>query len=89
MSIESYSLNRPKVVWFFVAVLLVGGIVSFERLGKKEDSPFVIKSAVLTVRMMVMTAVRVMVAMLALGHLLLLFCMYLLLILFCHFPPRL
>ncbi len=51
MSIESYSLNRPKVVWFFVAVLLVGGIVSFERLGKKEDSPFVIKSAVLTVRM--------------------------------------
>ncbi|MBR2443491.1 MAG: efflux RND transporter permease subunit [Rikenellaceae bacterium] len=51
MSLTSYSLNRPKVVWFFMAVMLIGGVVAFTRLGKKEDSPFVIKSAVLTVRM--------------------------------------
>ncbi len=51
MGAVSYSLNRPKVVWFFMLVLLVGGVVSFVSLGKKEDSPFVIKSAVLTVRM--------------------------------------
>ncbi len=48
MSLADLSLRRGRVVWFFLAVLLVGGAVSFVNLGKKEDAVFVIKSAVLT-----------------------------------------
>lgn len=47
MNVAKYSLDNPKVIYFFLFVLLAGGIVAFESLGKKEDSPFVIKSAVL------------------------------------------
>lgn len=47
MNIAKYSLDNPKVIYFFLAIMLIGGIFSFESLGKKEDSPFVIKTAVL------------------------------------------
>ncbi len=50
MNIPKYSLDNPKVIYFFLAVLMIGGILAFESLGKKEDSPFVIKSAVLITR---------------------------------------
>lgn len=50
MNIARYSLSHNKVVYFFLAVLLLGGIASFSHLGKKEDAPFVIKSAVITTR---------------------------------------
>ena len=42
MNIAKYSLENTKVVYFFLAILLVGGVLSFDLLGKKEDSPFVI-----------------------------------------------
>ncbi|MBP3425111.1 MAG: efflux RND transporter permease subunit [Rikenellaceae bacterium] len=51
MKLTRYSLNHPGVVWFFMLIMLIGGVVSFFTLGKKEDSPFVIKSAVLTVHL--------------------------------------
>ncbi len=47
MNIAKYSLDNPKVIYFFLAIMLIGGVLSFESLGKKEDSPFVIKTAVL------------------------------------------
>lgn len=47
MNIARYSLENTKVVYFFLAILLIGGIFSFDSLEKKEDSPFVIKSGVL------------------------------------------
>ncbi|MDE6452049.1 MAG: efflux RND transporter permease subunit, partial [Odoribacter sp.] len=47
MNIAKYALDNPKVIYFFLAVMLVGGVFSFGSLGKKEDSPFVIKTAVL------------------------------------------
>ena len=47
MNLAKYSLDTPKVVYFFLFVMLVGGVLSFGSLGKKEDSPFVIKTAVL------------------------------------------
>ena len=50
MNLTEYSLRRPRVVWFVLAVMLVGGVYAFTRLGKKEDAPFVIKSAVLMTR---------------------------------------
>ncbi len=47
MNIAKYTLDNPKVIYFFLAVMLIGGVLSFGSLGKKEDSPFVIKTAVL------------------------------------------
>ena len=47
MNIPKYSLENRKVIYFFLAVMLIGGIYSFFKLPKKEDSPFVIKQAVL------------------------------------------
>ena len=47
MNIPKYSLENRKVIYFFLVILLVGGILSFFKLPKKEDSPFVIKTAAL------------------------------------------
>lgn len=47
MNIPKYSLENSKIVYFFLAVMLIGGIYSFFKLPKKEDAPFVIKTAVL------------------------------------------
>ena len=49
MSLPEYSLRNSKIVGFFLAVLVLGGLWGFVRMGKKEDSTFVIKSAVITV----------------------------------------
>ncbi|MDE7305125.1 MAG: efflux RND transporter permease subunit [Alistipes sp.] len=45
MTLPEYSLRNAKVIWFFLLILLVGGVAGFLTLGKKEDSVFVIKSA--------------------------------------------
>lgn len=50
MNLAKYALNNTKIIYFFLAVLLIGGIYSFTQLGKKEDAPFVIKSAVIMTR---------------------------------------
>lgn len=49
MSLPEYSLRNSRIVGFFLAVLVLGGLWGFVRMGKKEDSTFVIKSAVITV----------------------------------------
>lgn len=49
MNLSEYSLRNPKVIWFLLVVLLAGGVWGFMNMGKKEDSTFVIKSAVITV----------------------------------------
>ena len=48
MSLSDYSLRHQSVVWFVLALFVVGGIWSFDRMGKKEDSTFVLKSAVVS-----------------------------------------
>ena len=47
MNLPKYSLENKRVIFFFLTVVLIGGIMSFFKLPKKEDSPFVIKTAVL------------------------------------------
>ena len=47
MNLPVYSLENKKIIYFFLAIMLIGGIYSFVKLPKKEDSPFVIKQAVL------------------------------------------
>lgn len=44
-----YSIDNNRVIFFFLAVMLIGGILAFGKLGKKEDAPFVIKQAMVFV----------------------------------------
>ena len=41
MNLAKYSLDNTKIIYLFLAVLLIGGISSFGKLGNKEDAPFV------------------------------------------------
>ena len=50
MNLAKYALDNTKVIYFFLAVLLIGGVFAFDKLGKKEDAPFVIKTAVIMTR---------------------------------------
>lgn len=47
MNLPKFSLDNSKIVYFFLAIMLIGGVWSFGKLGKKEDAPFVIKQVVL------------------------------------------
>ena len=38
MNIPKYSLENRKVIYFFLAILLIGGVISFFKLPKKEDA---------------------------------------------------
>ena len=44
-NITKYATRHSSVVWLFVAIIIVGGIYAFTTLGKREDSTFTIKSA--------------------------------------------
>ena len=45
MNIAEYSIRHKVVSWLFTLILLVGGVVSFTRLGQLEDPEFTLKSA--------------------------------------------
>ena len=47
-NITKYALNNRAVVRLAVAIIIIGGIYSFSALGKREDSTFTIKSAIVT-----------------------------------------
>ena len=46
MSITEFFLRRRAILWFLLTLFVVGGVWAFTKMGKKEDSTFVIKSAV-------------------------------------------
>jgi len=46
MNIAGYALKNKQVIYFFLIITIFGGIFAFEHLGKREDSPFVIKQIV-------------------------------------------
>ena len=48
MSIVEYSIRHRSVMWFVLGLFIVGGVWSFMSMGKKEDSTFVLKTAVVT-----------------------------------------
>ncbi|UWN50354.1 Multidrug resistance protein MdtF [Alcanivorax sp. ALC70] len=45
MGIAEYAVRHRVVSWLFAVVLLVGGLVSFTRLGQLEDPEFTLKTA--------------------------------------------
>jgi len=46
MNIAGYALKNKQVIYFFLIITFIGGIFAFEHLGKREDSPFVIKQII-------------------------------------------
>lgn len=47
MNLPKFSLDNSKIIYFFLFIMVVGGVLSFDGLEKKEDAPFVIKQVVL------------------------------------------
>ena len=41
-------MRNRSIVWFVLMLFLIGGAWAFVKMGKKEDSTFVLKSAVVT-----------------------------------------
>jgi multidrug efflux pump subunit AcrB len=46
MNLAGYALKNKQVIYFFLILTVFGGIFSFKHLGKREDSPFVIKQII-------------------------------------------
>jgi len=47
MNLAAYTLKKATIAWVAMAVLLVGGYVSYSQLGRFEDPEFVIRQAVI------------------------------------------
>ncbi len=47
MNLAKYALDNKLVIYFFLALATIGGILAFDELPKKEDAPFVMKQAAL------------------------------------------
>jgi multidrug efflux pump subunit AcrB len=45
MNIGEYSVNNRVISWLLVVIMIGGGLIAFERMGKLEDPAFTIKSA--------------------------------------------
>ena len=48
MNIAGYALNNKQVIYFFLAITILGGIKAYDMLGKREDAPFVVKEMIVT-----------------------------------------
>lgn len=47
MSITNYTIQNKTISWMFVLLLILGGIISFNSLGRLEDPNFTIKQAMI------------------------------------------
>ncbi|RLW54751.1 MAG: hypothetical protein B6D69_04735, partial [gamma proteobacterium symbiont of Stewartia floridana] len=45
MNIGEYSVRTPVISWLLVIILVGGGLLSFDKMGKLEDPAFTIKNA--------------------------------------------
>jgi multidrug efflux pump subunit AcrB len=45
MNIGEYSVNNRVISWLLVVIMVGGGLIAFDRMGKLEDPAFTIKSA--------------------------------------------
>jgi len=48
MNIAGYALNNKQVIYFFLVITILGGIIAYDMLGKREDAPFVVKEMIIT-----------------------------------------
>ncbi len=45
MSIGEFSVEKKVISWLLVVIMVGGGLLAYEKMGKLEDPPFTIKSA--------------------------------------------
>ncbi len=45
MNIGEYSVQNKVISWLLIVIMVGGGIIAYDRIGKLEDPPFTIKSA--------------------------------------------
>jgi multidrug efflux pump subunit AcrB len=50
VNIGDYSVRNPVISWLLVVIMVGGGIIAFDRMGKLEDPAFTIKSAKILTR---------------------------------------
>ena len=48
MNIAKYALNNKQVIYFLLTITILGGILAYDMLGKREDAPFVVKEMIIT-----------------------------------------
>lgn len=48
MTLTEYSLRNSSIIYFILLLSIIGGVWAFIKMGKKEDSTFILKSAVVT-----------------------------------------
>ena len=48
LNLSKYAIGNRAITHLAIAIIIIGGIYSFLSLGKREDSTFTIKSAVIT-----------------------------------------
>ena len=46
--LAKFFLKKRALSWLLLALILLGGVVAYEGMGKLEDAPFTIKQAVVT-----------------------------------------
>ncbi len=49
MNITEYTIHNKTVSWMVVLILIIGGILSFNKLGRLEDPTFTIKQAMIVI----------------------------------------
>src|SRR5690554_1782140 len=49
MDIARYSIKRPTSSWIFLLILLIGGTLALQQIGRLEDPEFTIKQAMVIV----------------------------------------
>lgn len=47
MNLAAYTIKKATIAWVAMAVLLIGGYLSYEKLGRFEDPEFIIRQAVI------------------------------------------
>ncbi len=48
MNIAGYALKNKQVIYFFLVITILGGILAYDMLGKREDAPFVVKEMIIS-----------------------------------------
>ncbi|NME68614.1 efflux RND transporter permease subunit [Flammeovirga aprica] len=46
MNLTKFSIENKSFTWFVLALVILGGVVAYQKIGKLEDAPFTIKQAV-------------------------------------------
>lgn len=46
MNLTKFTIDNKPFSWFILALIILGGVIAYDKIGKLEDAPFTIKQAV-------------------------------------------